>query len=151
MVYINIFIHLSWCISRSTFAVFDHVSFFYPFIGTRMTTVLCWKPVFVTMWPSWWISTLRGNDGLTTTECFECVHLSSGVFLWLFGSRACASVWHSCSFACRKKTERSKKFFLDLQAKEHVPSMVNPKPCGHLCCCIIQGCEQVGATYHCFI
>lgn len=21
--------------------------------------------------------------------------------------------------------------------------MINPKPCGHLCCCVIRGCEEV--------
>lgn len=21
--------------------------------------------------------------------------------------------------------------------------MINPKPCGHLCCCVIKGCEEV--------
>ncbi|KAG7327209.1 hypothetical protein KOW79_008815 [Hemibagrus wyckioides] len=46
----------------------------------------------------------------------------------------------------RKKTERSKKFFTDLQAKEHMPTMINPKPCGHLCCCIIKGCEEEEAV-----
>ncbi|XP_056292267.1 CSC1-like protein 2 isoform X2 [Pseudoliparis swirei] len=46
----------------------------------------------------------------------------------------------------RKKTERSKKFFLDLLAKEHITTMINPKPCGHLCCCIIKGCEQEEAV-----
>ncbi|KAL6101666.1 tmem63b [Pungitius sinensis] len=46
----------------------------------------------------------------------------------------------------RKKTERSKKFFLDLVAKEHVTTMINPKPCGHLCCCIIKGCEEEEAV-----
>lgn len=46
----------------------------------------------------------------------------------------------------RKKTERSKKFFTDLMAKEHVPTMINPKPCGHLCCCAITGCEEVTLT-----
>uniref|UniRef100_A0A7N8WHM8 CSC1-like protein 2 n=1 Tax=Mastacembelus armatus TaxID=205130 RepID=A0A7N8WHM8_9TELE len=51
----------------------------------------------------------------------------------------------------RKKAERSKKFFLDLQNKNHKPTMINPKPCGHLCCCIIKGCEQVRLTYHYFI
>lgn len=49
-------------------------------------------------------------------------------------------------FKFRKKAERSKKFFIDLQAKEHVMTMVNPKPCGHLCCCVIKGCEQVGGV-----
>ncbi|XP_014907197.1 CSC1-like protein 2 isoform X1 [Poecilia latipinna] len=46
----------------------------------------------------------------------------------------------------RKKAERSKKFFLDLQDKEHEKTMINPKPCGHLCCCIIKGCEQEEAV-----
>ncbi|XP_047458632.1 CSC1-like protein 2 isoform X3 [Mugil cephalus] len=46
----------------------------------------------------------------------------------------------------RKKAERSKKFFLDLKNKEHVDTMINPKPCGHLCCCIIKGCEQEEAV-----
>ncbi|XP_053731227.1 CSC1-like protein 2 isoform X1 [Synchiropus splendidus] len=46
----------------------------------------------------------------------------------------------------RKKAERSKKFFLNVQAKEHVAPMINPKPCGHLCCCIIKGCEQEDAV-----
>uniref|UniRef100_A0AAZ3P0W8 Transmembrane protein 63B n=1 Tax=Oncorhynchus tshawytscha TaxID=74940 RepID=A0AAZ3P0W8_ONCTS len=46
----------------------------------------------------------------------------------------------------RKKTARSKKFFTDLQSKEHIPTMINPKPCGHLCCCIIKGCEQEEAV-----
>lgn len=46
----------------------------------------------------------------------------------------------------RKKAERSKKFFLDQQAKEHDKTMINPKPCGHLCCCIIKGCEQEEAV-----
>ncbi|XP_072533582.1 CSC1-like protein 2 isoform X1 [Salminus brasiliensis] len=46
----------------------------------------------------------------------------------------------------RKKTERSKKFYTDLMAKEQVPTMINPKPCGHLCCCVIKGCEQEEAV-----
>uniref|UniRef100_A0AAV2JNI8 CSC1-like protein 2 n=1 Tax=Knipowitschia caucasica TaxID=637954 RepID=A0AAV2JNI8_KNICA len=46
----------------------------------------------------------------------------------------------------RKKAERNKKFFIDLESKEHIPTMINPKPCGHLCCCIIQGCEQEEAV-----
>uniref|UniRef100_A0A8C2GMH0 Transmembrane protein 63B n=1 Tax=Cyprinus carpio TaxID=7962 RepID=A0A8C2GMH0_CYPCA len=46
----------------------------------------------------------------------------------------------------QKKTERSKKFFTDLMAKEHIPAMINPKPCGHLCCCAITGCEEEEAV-----
>ncbi|CAL8300027.1 unnamed protein product [Merluccius merluccius] len=46
----------------------------------------------------------------------------------------------------RKKADRSKRFFTDLQAKEHIPTMINPKPCGHLCCCIIKGCEREEAV-----
>ncbi|KAJ8246468.1 hypothetical protein GJAV_G00268160 [Gymnothorax javanicus] len=46
----------------------------------------------------------------------------------------------------RKKAERSKKFFTDLMAKELIPTMINPKPCGHLCCCVIKGCEEEEAV-----
>lgn len=43
----------------------------------------------------------------------------------------------------RKKAERGKLYFTNLQSKENVPTMINPKPCGHLCCCVVRGCEQV--------
>uniref|UniRef100_A0A8C7ZHR3 Transmembrane protein 63Ba n=1 Tax=Oryzias sinensis TaxID=183150 RepID=A0A8C7ZHR3_9TELE len=46
----------------------------------------------------------------------------------------------------RKKAERSKKFFIDLDKHASEPSKVNPKPCGHLCCCAIKGCEQENAV-----
>ncbi|KAB0397895.1 hypothetical protein E2I00_004524, partial [Balaenoptera physalus] len=45
----------------------------------------------------------------------------------------------------RKKAERGKLYFTNLQSKDNVPTMINPKPCGHLCCCVVQGCEQVEA------
>uniref|UniRef100_A0A672PRW8 Transmembrane protein 63B n=1 Tax=Sinocyclocheilus grahami TaxID=75366 RepID=A0A672PRW8_SINGR len=58
-------------------------------------------------------------------------------------ARVCYNVAKLMSLnAERKKTERSKKFFTDLMAKEHMPAMINPKPCGHLCCCAITGCEE---------
>lgn len=46
----------------------------------------------------------------------------------------------------RKKAERSKKFYTDLKAKENLDIMINPKLCGHLCCCVIKGCEQEEAV-----
>ncbi|KAM9819190.1 transmembrane protein 63Bb isoform 2-T2 [Syngnathus typhle] len=62
-------------------------------------------------------------------------------------ARICYNVARLMSLnAERKKTERSKKFFTDLMAKEHVPTMINPKPCGHLCCCAIAGCEEEEAV-----
>ncbi|XP_018606621.2 CSC1-like protein 2 isoform X1 [Scleropages formosus] len=62
-------------------------------------------------------------------------------------ARLCYNVAKLMSLnAERKKAERSKKFFTDLMAKEHVPTMINPKPCGHLCCCIIKGCEEEEAV-----
>ncbi|XP_075451227.1 mechanosensitive cation channel TMEM63B [Ascaphus truei] len=45
----------------------------------------------------------------------------------------------------RKKAERGRMYFTHLQHKENETSMINPKPCGHLCCCVIKGCEQVEA------
>uniref|UniRef100_A0AAY4CS32 Transmembrane protein 63B n=1 Tax=Denticeps clupeoides TaxID=299321 RepID=A0AAY4CS32_9TELE len=44
------------------------------------------------------------------------------------------------------KAERSKKFFTDVASKEPITPMINPKPCGHLCCCIVKGCEEVDAV-----
>ncbi|XP_073772163.1 transmembrane protein 63Bb isoform X1 [Danio rerio] len=62
-------------------------------------------------------------------------------------ARVCYNVAKLMSLnAERKKTERSKKFFTDLMAKEHMPTMINPKPCGHLCCCAITGCEEEEAV-----
>uniref|UniRef100_A0A671QKG6 CSC1-like protein 2 n=1 Tax=Sinocyclocheilus anshuiensis TaxID=1608454 RepID=A0A671QKG6_9TELE len=62
-------------------------------------------------------------------------------------ARVCYNVAKLMSLnAERKKTERSKKFFTDLMAKEHMPAMINPKPCGHLCCCAITGCEEEEAV-----
>ena len=43
----------------------------------------------------------------------------------------------------RKKAERGQLYFTNLQSKDNVPTMINPKPCGHLCCCVVRGCEQV--------
>ncbi|XP_024153379.1 CSC1-like protein 2 isoform X2 [Oryzias melastigma] len=48
----------------------------------------------------------------------------------------------------RKKAERSKKFFIDLDKHNTEPSKVNPKLCGHLCCCAIKGCEQENAVVY---
>ncbi|POI28328.1 hypothetical protein CIB84_007922 [Bambusicola thoracicus] len=44
-----------------------------------------------------------------------------------------------------RKAERGRIYFTNLQSKENTPSMINPKPCGHLCCCVIRGCEEVEA------
>ncbi|XP_033873212.1 CSC1-like protein 2 isoform X2 [Acipenser ruthenus] len=48
----------------------------------------------------------------------------------------------------RKKAERGRKFYADLWEKEHIHTMINPKPCGHLCCCIVKGCEKEEAVYY---
>uniref|UniRef100_A0A8C7WHF4 Transmembrane protein 63B n=1 Tax=Oncorhynchus mykiss TaxID=8022 RepID=A0A8C7WHF4_ONCMY len=76
------------------------------------------------------------------------------ILFYLFIQLNCVVVMdvtmHVCRIVCCvhhvKKTERSLKFFTDLMAKEHMPTMVNPKPCGHLCCCVIKGCEQEEAV-----
>lgn len=97
--------------------------------GRHMRTASCSRLVSATTWPSWWLWTLRG-DGQERSVVW--------VFdFWLWDTTVLFSVF------LRKKTERSKKFFTDLMAKEHVPTMINPKPCGHLCCCAIAGCEEV--------
>uniref|UniRef100_A0A8B9JAA4 Transmembrane protein 63B n=1 Tax=Astyanax mexicanus TaxID=7994 RepID=A0A8B9JAA4_ASTMX len=61
-------------------------------------------------------------------------------------ARICFDVAKLMYLESERKTERSKKFYTDLMAKEHVSTMINPKPCGHLCCCIIKGCEQEDAV-----
>uniref|UniRef100_A0A8C4ELR2 Transmembrane protein 63B n=1 Tax=Dicentrarchus labrax TaxID=13489 RepID=A0A8C4ELR2_DICLA len=78
------------------------------------------------------------EDDLVKRTLFINVHRSSPSLPYDCVSVLCVSV--------RKKTERSKKFFTDLMAKEHVPTMINPKPCGHLCCCAITGCEEEEAV-----
>ncbi|XP_064412643.1 CSC1-like protein 1 [Latimeria chalumnae] len=61
-------------------------------------------------------------------------------------ARMCYNVAKLMSLdAERKKAERSKNYFTSLQTKEGITQFVNPKPCGHLCCCAIQGCEEVEA------
>ncbi|GCC17734.1 hypothetical protein chiPu_0017663 [Chiloscyllium punctatum] len=44
--------------------------------------------------------------------------------------------------ANRRKAERSRNYY----SKEETPVMINPKPCGQLCCCVIKGCEQENAV-----
>ncbi|XP_076021972.1 mechanosensitive cation channel TMEM63B-like [Genypterus blacodes] len=46
----------------------------------------------------------------------------------------------------RKKAERSKKYFIDLHKKDNIDTMINPKPCGRICCCVINGLEQQSAV-----
>ncbi|XP_043916609.1 CSC1-like protein 2 isoform X2 [Protopterus annectens] len=48
----------------------------------------------------------------------------------------------------RKKAERGRVYFTNLKEKEHIPTMINPKPCGHLCCCNVKGCEKVEAIQY---
>uniref|UniRef100_A0A8C4EH95 Transmembrane protein 63B n=1 Tax=Dicentrarchus labrax TaxID=13489 RepID=A0A8C4EH95_DICLA len=82
-------------------------------------------------------------------ERSECVLLLRQAYenCTVLEARICYNVAKLMSLnAERKKTERSKKFFTDLMAKEHVPTMINPKPCGHLCCCAITGCEEEEAV-----
>lgn len=48
-----------------------------------MTTVLYWKPVYVTMWPSSFISTLKGKNVLTTSSrACVCVCLFPFIAFW---------------------------------------------------------------------
>uniref|UniRef100_G3WXM0 Transmembrane protein 63B n=1 Tax=Sarcophilus harrisii TaxID=9305 RepID=G3WXM0_SARHA len=47
-----------------------------------------------------------------------------------------------------KEAERGRIYFSNLRARENVPTMINPKPCGHLCCCAVRGCEEVEAIQY---
>ncbi|XP_038654931.1 CSC1-like protein 2 isoform X2 [Scyliorhinus canicula] len=44
--------------------------------------------------------------------------------------------------ANRRKAERSRNYY----SKEETPVMINPKPCGQLCCCVVKGCEEENAV-----
>nr|XP_023683842.1 CSC1-like protein 2 isoform X2 [Paramormyrops kingsleyae] len=46
----------------------------------------------------------------------------------------------------RKKAERSKKYYLDLNNRAQKLTMINPRPCGHLCCCVMGSCQPVEAV-----
>ncbi|KAG8511815.1 CSC1-like protein 1, partial [Galemys pyrenaicus] len=41
----------------------------------------------------------------------------------------------------RNKTEKSLNYYTNLQMKTGQRTLINPKPCGHFCCCEVQGCE----------
>ena len=99
----------------------------------RMRTARCWRLGSATTWPNWCLWTQRG-------ERQGPVHAGKHSPVTVLKIKI--EIIIMCLFF-RKKTERSKKFFTDLMAKEHVPTMINPKPCGHLCCCAITGCEEV--------
>lgn len=45
----------------------------------------------------------------------------------------------------RKKTEKSLTYYTNLQARTGQRSLINPKPCGHFCCCEVPGCEREDA------
>lgn len=50
-----------------------------------------------------------------------------------------AKLIHLCEE--RNKTEKSLTYYTNLQAKTGQRTLINPKPCGHFCCCEVQGCE----------
>ncbi|XP_060048407.1 CSC1-like protein 1 [Erinaceus europaeus] len=45
----------------------------------------------------------------------------------------------------RNKAEKSLNYYTSLQAKTGQRTLINPKPCGHFCCCEVQGCEREDA------
>uniref|UniRef100_A0A667YCW5 Transmembrane protein 63B n=1 Tax=Myripristis murdjan TaxID=586833 RepID=A0A667YCW5_9TELE len=94
------------------------------------------------------VGCMASVDGcIIHTPCFLALHLHAYENCAVLEARICYNVARLMYLNSeRKKTERSRKFFTDLQAKEHVPTMINPKPCGHLCCCVIKGCEQEEAV-----
>uniref|UniRef100_A0A8C7FRF1 Transmembrane protein 63B n=1 Tax=Oncorhynchus kisutch TaxID=8019 RepID=A0A8C7FRF1_ONCKI len=92
-----------------------------------------------------YLSSLYGNSSVLFSLYLS--HRQAYENCTVLDARICYNVAKLMSLnAERKKTERSLKFFTDLMAKEHMPSMINPKPCGHLCCCVIKGCEQEEAV-----
>lgn len=109
------------------------------------------------VWPIHFINIYRqAYENCVVLESRVCYNVARLMYLnsercqlcWLgvcaFWIVAFLGSWHSCSVACcRMKTEQSKKYLLHLQAKEHLTSMVYPKPWGFHCCCSVKGCKQV--------
>uniref|UniRef100_UPI00398F63D0 CSC1-like protein 2 isoform X3 n=1 Tax=Pristiophorus japonicus TaxID=55135 RepID=UPI00398F63D0 len=61
----------------------------------------------------------------------------------VFEARLCYNVAKLMRLdANRRKAERSRIYY----SKEETPVMINPKPCGQLCCCVVKGCEQENAV-----
>ncbi|XP_048862806.1 CSC1-like protein 2 isoform X2 [Brienomyrus brachyistius] len=62
-------------------------------------------------------------------------------------ARICYNVAKLMSLSSdRKKAERSKKYYLDLNNRSLKLAMINPRPCGHLCCCAVGNCQPVEAV-----
>ncbi|XP_004605574.2 CSC1-like protein 1 isoform X2 [Sorex araneus] len=45
----------------------------------------------------------------------------------------------------RKKTEKNLNYYTNLQGRTGQRTLINPKPCGHFCCCEVPGCEREDA------
>ncbi|MBN3324118.1 CSCL2 protein, partial [Atractosteus spatula] len=90
-------------------------------------------PVYGIVSPSLYWGIRTQTDHRVTTSSTWCSLYKKKIFFKLIESQV-------------KKAERSKKFFTDLMEKEHKCTMINPKPCGHLCCCVIKGCEEEEAV-----
>ncbi|XP_059501705.1 CSC1-like protein 2 [Stegostoma tigrinum] len=45
-----------------------------------------------------------------------------------------------------RKAERGRRYYTKLFQSEGKRVSVNPRPCGHFCCCSFKGCEQVDAV-----
>lgn len=107
--------------------------------GRRMTIAQCWKLGRATTWPDscFWIR--RGESGPSTawTSVYKVVQIGCDQL------KAPLYISRLFSVLFRKKAERGRVYFTHLLRKENFTSLINPKPCGHLCCCVIKGCEQV--------
>uniref|UniRef100_A0A8C3Y649 Transmembrane protein 63B n=1 Tax=Catharus ustulatus TaxID=91951 RepID=A0A8C3Y649_CATUS len=91
---------------------------------------------------------LRGIFDATCDELMFLIHREAYANCTVLEARLCYDVARLMFLdAERKKAERGRIYFTNLQSKDNTPSMINPKPCGHLCCCPIRGCEEAIEYY----
>ncbi|XP_049632398.1 CSC1-like protein 1 [Suncus etruscus] len=48
----------------------------------------------------------------------------------------------------RKKIEKNLTYYTNLETKMGQRTLINPKPCGHFCCCEVPGCEREDAIVY---
>ena len=95
-------------------------TFCHSFTGMLTKTVLCWKLVSVTMLPTWWLSTLIGNNLVTTT-----MWSSVSFYPWLEPHPDTAAVLHS-----GRRLNAARNSFLTSRPKTMLPPWSIQNPAG---------------------
>uniref|UniRef100_A0A4W3HID6 Transmembrane protein 63A n=1 Tax=Callorhinchus milii TaxID=7868 RepID=A0A4W3HID6_CALMI len=92
------------------------------------------------------------NNLLWLHTVFAVIYLLLTIFIMkhhtsrmtLYRCRLLLLIWYSAP--CRRKVERSGRYYTDLLQREGQHVRINTKPCGQFCCCDVSGCERVDAV-----